>query len=262
MKRPLKEIVVVTLLLAGTAAVLLAPLARQWWPALILFHLVCCGLLIYPTLRPNCGWFGPVVKSFQCERKEVWLTIDDGPHPENTPKMLDLLGRFGVRATFFVVGERVRAHPQLARAILKGGHTLGNHSATHPAALFWSLPSRAARREIEQGVASIREVTGISPAWFRAPVGMANYFVHRIIGQRKMRLIGWSARGFDSVARDASTVVEKILRDIRPGAIVLLHDGGNFDRGHPASLLALEAILVRLHEDGYKCVIPEEQLLG
>src|SRR6202522_352632 len=159
-----------TLLLVSLAALLLLLLVPEQWLMLVFVHLVCWAFLMYPTLRPNCGWFGPVVKSFRSHRKEVWLTIDDGPHPKNTPKILALLKRFHARATFFVIGERVRVHPQLARAILKHGHTLGNHSATHPTALFWSLPSKAARREIEEGFAAIRKATGISPAWFRAPV--------------------------------------------------------------------------------------------
>jgi peptidoglycan/xylan/chitin deacetylase (PgdA/CDA1 family) len=261
LKPPFNKVVVVTLLLVSLAALLLLLLVPEQWPVPVSVHLVCWGFLMYPTLCPNCGWFGPVVKSFRSHRKEVWLTIDDGPHPENTPKILALLERFHARATFFVIGERVSVHPQLARAILKHGHTLGNHSATHPTAVFWSLPSKAARWEIEEGLAAIREATGTSPAWFRAPVGMANFFVHQIIRQREMRLIGWSACGCDSTARDAPAVVEKIWRHIHPGAIVLLHDCDSSARVQPVSLLALEAILMRLHAQGYKCVIPEEEQL-
>jgi len=97
---------------------------------------------------------------------------------------------------------------------------------------------------------------------FRAPVGMANVFVHQIIRERRMRLIGWSARGFDAVKRDAATVVEKLLSDIRPGAIVLLHEGGSAEKGQTVSVPAIETILVRLQAEGYKCVVPEERQLG
>jgi peptidoglycan/xylan/chitin deacetylase (PgdA/CDA1 family) len=90
---------------------------------------------------------------------------------------------------------------------------------------------------------------------------MANFFVHQIIRERRMKLIGWSARGFDSVKRDVATVVEKILSEIRPGAIVLLHEGGSAENGQGASVIAIETILVRLQAEGYKCVVPEDHQL-
>jgi peptidoglycan/xylan/chitin deacetylase (PgdA/CDA1 family) len=224
-------------------------------------HFLGQGLVIYPTLRPNCGWFGSVARHFRTNRQEVWVTIDDGPHSTDTPKILELLRLHETRATFFVIGEHVRAHPHLTRAILEQGHTLGNHTATHPTARFWGLWKSAAAREIDGGTAAVQEATGTVPTWFRAPVGMANPFVHQVIRERGLKLIGWSARGFDTVERDVAKIVEKILRDIRPGAIVLLHEGGTTDNGQPVSVLALEAILTRLKAEGYKCVVPQNDQL-
>ena len=261
MKKPVNSFLVVSIWLFSFAVLSLLFLMPGWWPFLVPIHLLSQGFVVYPALRSNCDWFGPVIKYFRTDRREIWLTIDDGPHPESTPRILELLRKFDARATFFVIGERVRAHPRLTRAILDQGHTLGNHSATHPTALFWGLWKRAAAREIDGGVAAVREATGIVPAWFRAPVGMANFFVHQIIRERRMKLIGWSARGFDAVKRDTATVVEKILRDIRPGAIVLLHESSPAKNGRTMSVLALETILVRLEEKGYKCVVPEDHQL-
>ena len=261
MNNPPLKVAVSILLLASFVALMLLLLLPQWWPRLIAVHFLCLGVAIYPALRPNCGWFGPVVKSFRPDGKEVWLTIDDGPHPVNTPRMLELLGRFGARATFFVVGDRVRTQPHLTRAILNQGHTLGNHSATHPKAFFWCFPKRAAMREIERGAATIREATGFNTAWFRAPVGMANLFVHEIVHQRQLKLIGWSSRGLDGVDGDAHRIAKRVIRDIYPGAIVLLHDGCGSQEGSPAAVHALEGILEHLHQEGYRCVIPAEQQL-
>jgi len=261
MKKPFNNVLVISIWTFSFAVLSLLFLMPGWWPFLVPMHLLGQGFVVYPTLRPNCDWFGVVIKSFRTDRKEVWLTIDDGPHPENTPRILELLRRFDARATFFVIGERVRAHPRLTRAILEQGHTLGNHSATHPTALFWGLWKRAAAREIDGGTAAVQEATGIVPIWFRAPVGMANFFVHQIIRERRMKLIGWSARGFDAVKRDAATVVEKILSGIRPGAIVLFHEGGSAEKGQTVSVLAIETILLRLQAEGYKCVVPEDHQL-
>lgn len=261
MKKPFNSFLVLSIWLFSFAVLALLFLMPGWWPFLVPIHLLSQGFVVYPTLRPNCDWFGPVIKSFRTDRKEVWLTIDDGPHPESTPQILELLRKFDARATFFVIGERVRAHPRLTHVILDQGHTLGNHSATHPTALFWGLWKWAAAREIDGGVAAVQEATGIVPEWFRAPVGMANLFVHQIIRERRMKLIGWSARGFDTVKRDAATVVGKILGDIRPGAIVLLHEGVSAENGQTVSVRVIETILVQLQAEGYKCVVPEDHQL-
>ena len=261
MKKPFNSALVISIWVFSLAVLWLLFFLPGWWPLLVPIHLLSQGFIVYPTLRSNCDWFGPIVKSFQTDQKEIWLTIDDGPHPENTPKILALLKRFEARATFFVIGDHVKAHPQLTRAILEQGHTLGNHTATHPTALFWGLWRRAAAREIDGGVAAIQEATGIIPTWFRAPVGMANLFVHQVIQQRRMKIIGWSARGFDAVKRDAATVAGKILSEIRPGAIVLLHEGSPAEKEQPVSVLAIETILVRLQAEGYKCVVPGDHQL-
>jgi len=261
MKKPFNQVLVVSIWLFSFAVLSLLFLIPGWWPCLVSIHLLSQSFVVYPTLRPNCDWFGPVIKSFRSRGKEVWLTIDDGPHPGNTPRILELLKKFGARATFFVIGKHVRAHPRLTRAILEQGHTLGNHSATHPTRLFWAMWKGAAAREIDGGAKAVQEATDIAPNWFRAPVGMANLFVHQIIQERQMKLIGWSARGFDAGKRDVAMVVDKILSEIRPGAIVLLHEGGSAEKGETPNVLALETLLVRLQADGYKCVVPEEQQL-
>jgi len=234
----------------------------QSWRWIVPLHLLAQFLAIYPAVRPNCAWFGVVIKTFRTDRNEVWLTIDDGPDPRSTPRILELLARHGARATFFVVGDRVRAHPELARAIVERGHALGDHSASHPSASFWAATPATAAREIDGGAAAIHEATGIEPAQFRAPVGLANYFVHRAVAVRRMRTIGWSARGFDTVERDLEKIVRNIFRDVRPGAIVLLHECGGRSGKSPDSLLVLEAVLERLRARDYACVVPEDRQLG
>lgn len=212
------------------------------------------ALILYPTFRPNVQWLGPVVTHFATDRREVWLTIDDGP-TDDTPQVLELFARHDVRATFFVKGTLARQHPDLVKAIVNHGHSLANHSMTHPAGSFWcALPGRVGA-EIDGCNSALRDVAGTAPTWFRAPVGNKNPFVHPQLARRGMRLIGWTSRGFDAVVSDAGQVLSRIQRSIRPGAIILLHQG----RDH--SLDILERLIVSLQEQGYRFVIPDDTLL-
>lgn len=212
------------------------------------------ALLLYPTFRPNVQWFGPVITRFATDRKEAWLTIDDGP-TDDTMAVLDLFDTHGVKATFFVKGTLAEEHADLVRAILARGHSVANHSQTHPSGSFWcSLPGRVAS-EIDGCNRALLHATGAEPRWFRAPVGLKNPAVHPALSRRNMRLIGWTARGFDAVVSDPEQVVARILPDLQPGAIIVLHQG----REH--SLRVLERVIVALKERGYAFVIPDDARL-
>jgi len=210
------------------------------------------ALWIAPTLRRNCQWHGPVLTRFSTPRKEVWLTIDDGPHPDSTPAFLDVLDQFGAKATFFVIGRQVEAHRSLCREMIQRGHTIENHSASHPSATWWALPPCLVRREILSASDAIRAATGQRPRFFRPPVGMCSSGVHPVAIETGLSVIGWSASGSDGCARAPSAVLESILPQISPGAIVLLHEG---DRARQR-ILTLSLLLESLQREGYHCVIP------
>lgn len=232
-----------------------AAVAFVWWrlgtavglPLMVASHLV----FWWGALRYDSALFGPVVRSLPTAERVVWLTIDDGPSAE-TPALLDLLDRHGAKATFFVVAEQVRRHPELARAIVERGHDLGNHSDTHPSKWFWALGPARMRREIARAQADIARLTGVTPRWFRAVVGMANPFVSAPLRDLGLARVAWNARGFDGVAADADAVVARIERALRPGAIVLMHEGAR----HGRNLEMMERLLCRLDALGYRCVLP------
>jgi peptidoglycan/xylan/chitin deacetylase (PgdA/CDA1 family) len=212
------------------------------------------ALIVYPTVRPNVQWLGPVVTRFETTRNEVWLTVDDGP-TDDTPAVLDLFDRLGVKVTFFVKGVLAEAHDDFIADILARGHTVANHSNTHPSATYWcSLPGRIGE-EIDACNHVLARLTGAPPRWFRAPVGLKNPFVHPALSRRGMRLIGWSARGFDAVVADPRQVLARVLPDVSSGAIIVLHQG----REH--SLRVLETVIVALKERGYAFVIPADEQL-
>jgi peptidoglycan/xylan/chitin deacetylase (PgdA/CDA1 family) len=213
-------------------------------------------LLLYPTLQPRCQWFGPVTSRFPTSRREVWLTIDDGPDPRDTLLLLDILRRYQARATFFVVGEKARRHRAMARAMLAGGHELGNHSHRHPSASFWLLGSESLEREIVLANEAIAELAGHPVGLFRAPVGMKNRAIHGILQRHGMRLIAWSARGFDGIRPCPRKVVARIMARVQPGAIILLHQGRFDAHGNSLSAACLERLLEHLGREGYHCVLP------
>jgi peptidoglycan-N-acetylglucosamine deacetylase len=215
-------------------------------------------LIIYPAIRANCRWYGRGVTRFRTQNKAVWLTIDDGPHPEDTPQLLKLLKKHNAQATFFVIGRQVQKHPELARAILHDGHTLANHSQTHPVLFFWSFLQTRLTREIDQGNQSLRDATGEPPRWFRAPAGMANLFLHFLLCDRNMKLIGWSARGFDGLLHNTEAMAGRIHKSIQPGAIILLHEGRRGRQGRPTNVILAETILSRLTAEGYAFTVPDE----
>ncbi len=231
-------------------------LVALWWqfgwrvgvPVLLLSH----GALVWATLWPRSRWLSPVLARLPTPRRAVWLTIDDGPS-EQTLAMLDLLDAHAATATFFVVGQRAAARPELVREIVRRGHTLGNHSATHPSAWFWALPPARMRAEIDRTQAVLAELTGAPPRWFRAVVGMANPFVAAELKRHGLARVAWCARGFDAVAADPATVVARIERGLAPGAIVLMHEGA----AHGRNVETMALLLRRLDELGYATLLPE-----
>jgi len=228
-----------------------------WWqlgwhiglPLLAATHLV----FLWGVLKPQSRMYGPVLARLPVADRRVWMTIDDGPS-DDTRAILDLLDAHDARATFFLVGARAAARPELVREIMMRGHDIGNHSQTHPQAWFWALGPVRMRREITQCQRTLRDITGRAPRWFRAVVGHANPFVSAPLREHGLARAAWNARGFDAVRSDPETVVARIERDLAPGAIVLLHEGAR--HGHSVEMIAL--LLQRMRALDYRTVLPED----
>jgi peptidoglycan-N-acetylglucosamine deacetylase len=231
--------------LGAGAASLMRP---RLWPwalgAVALNHVVLGATGLWPKSRllgPN--WTHLPASS--AVRGEVAITIDDGPDPEVTPRVLSQLGMYGARASFFCVGERVERYPELAQEIVRCGHAIENHTQRHRHT-FSLLGPRAIEAEIARAQDSIERVTGSSPRFFRAPAGLRNPFLEPVLCRMQLRLATWTRRGFDTVSGNADVVYRRLVNSLEGGDILLLHDG-NAARGRTAQPVILE-VLPRLLE--------------
>src|ERR1035437_5170220 len=185
------------------------------------------ALLTLVGLWPRSHWLGPNwtrLPATATARHEIALTIDDGPDPVVTPQVLDMLDRYAAQATFFCIGEKAARYPDLCREILRRGHAVENHSQYHRHH-FSLLGCAGFMRELQTAQDTLTNITGQRPLFFRAPAGLRNPFLDPVLARLDLRLASWSARGFDTRVGDAARVNNKLLGDLRAGAILLLHDG-------------------------------------
>jgi len=157
-------------------------------------------------------------------RGEIALTFDDGPDPDVTPRVLDLLDARGVVATFFCIADEARRHPELCREIARRGHAVENHSCGHSPA-FAFLGVGGIRREIAQAQAVLSALAGKPPRFFRPPAGIRNPMLDPVLHEAGLKLASWTRRGYDTQRNDADGVVARLSRDLAAGDILLLHDG-------------------------------------
>ena len=218
----------------------ITPIGR--WPLILVLianHVVLCvaGLL------PLSTWLGENWNRLPAAailRREIALTIDDGPDPLVTPLVLDILDRFGARASFFCIGERAEAYPDLCREILRRGHALENHSQRHLLTFACRGPGRMAR-EIAQGSQTLYRISGQMPLFFRPPAGLRNPFLDPLLRRFALHLASWTRRGYDTKEPRADVVLKRLLRNFSAGDILLLHDG-NAARSASGSAVIVEVL--------------------
>jgi peptidoglycan-N-acetylglucosamine deacetylase len=240
----------VALHIAAAGAALARP---QWWPwalsAVVADHL----LLTAAGLWPRSKLLGPNWTRLPAASGEpsIAITVDDGPDPEITPRVLALLDEHRVRATFFCVGERVTRHAALAREIVQRGHAIENHSQRH-LHRFSLLGPRALADEIARAQQAILTATGEVAQFFRAPAGLRNPFLEPVLARANLRLVSWTRRGFDTVSASAQRVLGRLTRRLQAGDILLLHDGqaARTARGSAVILEVLPPLLAAIDAAG------------
>jgi peptidoglycan-N-acetylglucosamine deacetylase len=209
----------------------------RWAAALVLISQL---MLMAASLWPRSTCLGANLvrlPTAAIQRAEVAITIDDGPDPQVTPQVLAILAQQGAQATFFCIGERASAHPELCHSILAAGHRIENHGACHPTLCALSGPA-GWRREIEEGQHILQRITGQTPRFYRAVAGLRNPFLDPVLHALGLQLATWTRRGFDTRERDPEKVLRRLTQNLSAGDILLLHDG------HAARTPSGEALIV------------------
>ncbi len=221
--------------------------APALWPwavgSLVLNHVV----LTVAGLLPRTTLLGPNLTRLpgpSQTRRELALTIDDGPDPEVTPRVLDLLASAGVQASFFCIGRRARQHPELCREIVARGHRVENHGDAHSNAFSLFGPGRM-RADIAAAQSTLADITGQAPLFFRPTAGLRNPFLEPVLAGLDLQLAAWTRRPYDTRDGRPQRVLQRLTRGLAPGDILLLHDGhaALTPDGQPVILATLPLLL-------------------
>lgn len=231
-------------------------LRRPWRLGLYLGILGIVGAAFLTTnaVWPSSLLYGEVCYQGPRAEKLVALTFDDGPNPPYTSQVLDILDKYDIEATFFLIGKNVEKYPEIAREIVEHGHQVGNHTYTHADLL--KLDRNQMAKEIDAATEIIETATGVRPGIFRPPHGFRDPVVLEKAKERNMRVIQWSVMARDWKKPGAEVIADRIVQKVQNGAIILLHDGEGLnhggDRGQSAA--AVELIIQRLQQQGYRFV--------
>lgn len=215
----------ISVLAHAGALVTLAVHPEAWvWAlgVLVANHLVLVGAALWP----RGSWLGPNLVRLPAEaarRGEVCLSFDDGPDAMLTPRVLELLDRYQAKASFFCIGEKAEALPELVREIARRGHSVENHSYRHRKAFAFFGLFRLTR-EVKAAQAALTAITGRPPVFFRAPAGFRSPLLDPVLANCALRYVSWTRRGYDAVSRNPQRILRRLTRRLAAGDLLLLHD--------------------------------------
>lgn len=235
-----------------------------WWPWLAGAVLANHAALVGASLWPRSQWLGEnwiALPAAAAARGEFAITIDDGPDPAVTPRVLDTLDDIGAKASFFCIGHRAQANPALCRAIVERGHRVENHGHGHSNAFSLFGPRRM-QRDIATAQAVLSDITGQAPRFFRPTAGLRNPFLDPVLHGLGLTHASWTRRGFDTRTPDVATVQRRLLRGFAAGDILLLHDGhsARASDGQPVLLHVLPRLMAEAHRLGLRPVTLHQTL--
>jgi peptidoglycan/xylan/chitin deacetylase (PgdA/CDA1 family) len=216
----------------------------------------------YQSMAPTGQWYGRTFTGLARGTKQLALTYDDGPNDPHTLRLLDVLARHDVHATFFLIGRYVQQRPDIVRRVAAAGHVVGNHTFNHPLLIF--KRESEIRRELSDCRAALRDAIGGHPSafsnLFRPPFGGRRPAVLRIARELGLSPIMWNVTGYDWSAPPAAVIERKVGRRIHGGNVILLHDGGHKEMGADRSntVVATDSLITRYKAAGYAFVtIPQ-----
>jgi peptidoglycan/xylan/chitin deacetylase (PgdA/CDA1 family) len=218
------------------------------------------GAAGYQSMAPTEQWYGRTFTGLERGSKKLALTYDDGPNDPHTLRLLEVLAKHNVRATFFMIGRYVQQQPQIAREVAKAGHVVGNHTFTHPNLIFVSeLQARVQMQECERALA---HAVGEHSRLFRPPFGGRRPVSLRVARSLGLEPVMWNVTGWDWKATSADYIFGKVSRQIRGGDVILLHDGGHQEMGTDRShtVAATDRLIESYKAEGYEFVTVEEMM--
>jgi peptidoglycan/xylan/chitin deacetylase (PgdA/CDA1 family) len=202
-------------------------------------------------------WFGRTFAGGIRGSKQIALTYDDGPNDPHTLKLLDVLAKHNVRATFFMIGRYVQQRPDIARAVAQAGHVIGNHTFTHPLLIFQSAAQT--RTQLLDCRRALEDAIGGHSTLFRPPFGGRRPATLRVARELGLQTVMWNVTGYDWSAPPAEVIEKKVVRQMLGGAVTLLHDGGYRALGadRAQTVIATDNLIRRFKDQGYEFVTVE-----
>ena len=212
----------------------------------------------YQSMAPTGQWYGQTFAGGVRGSKQIALTYDDGPNDPHTLRLLDVLAKHNVRATFFMIGRYVRQRPDIARAVAQAGHVIGNHTFTHPLLIFESAAQT--RRQLVDCQQALDDAIGKHSNLFRPPFGGRRPATIRIARELGLQTAMWNVTGYDWSAPPAAVIERKVASQMRGGDVILLHDGGHRAMGadRAQTVIATDNLIRRYRDQGFEFVtVPE-----
>lgn len=211
-------------------------------------------------MAPTGQWYGGTFSGLKRGSKQIALTYDDGPNDPHTLKLLDVLARHKVQATFFMIGRYVRQRPDIVRAVAQAGHVIGNHTFTHPLLIFKSAAET--RSQLVECRQALTDAIGEHSNLFRPPFGGRRPATLRIARELGLETVMWNVTGYDWNAPPASVIEAKVVRQMRGGDVILLHDGGHKAMGADRSqtVAVTDNLIKRYKDQGYEFATVTEMM--
>ncbi|MES1219246.1 MAG: polysaccharide deacetylase family protein [Bacteroidota bacterium] len=213
----------------------------------IILLLVYSLLLFWGSYYVGSNFYFNIICSAKTKQKQIAISFDDGPMPEFTPQVLQILKAHNVPAAFFCIGKRVKEHPELFKKVMEEGHIIGNHSYSHD--MWFDLFSASKMYDdLQMMDDAMKEICGMKPILFRPPYGVTNPNLKKAVMKGNYIPVGWNIRSMDTVIKDEKKLLEKVTRLLKPGAVVLFHDTAKVTTG------MLSEFIDTVKSNGYEIV--------
>lgn len=243
----------ITILVLVTFIILGYFITIPWWSYILIvflwFLITLCGSFFiqwnYHLTSTHCNK--------KTSKNQIAITFDDGPHPEFTPKALDLLKAHKVKATFFCIGQQVEKHPEILKRIIAEGHLIGNHTYSHSKS-FGFFTTEKVSSELKKTIQLIKDIVGKEMILYRPAFGVTNPMIEKAVKNLKVNVIGWNVRSLDTTGRSEKMILNRVTSQISNGDIVLLHDTSQ------KTVNVLEQLLLFLEEKNLESVRVDELL--